>query len=423
MRIVFVEVLCKKTFLYLQLTEKQIIINAKTQPKILILLKLPPPINTHFTKGYDKKYQVFFGGIFYSFNFVPNSKNKPMATNDITLYIPPTEEEVMLIQPNNVTFGQYSVTEWQENLLTLISDQIQQHMTREKQLPKDLFNQPVVEIKCDEAGGKNNKSKVLKEAIAMMRKNFSFRWVHPNIHQTVETFGVVITTVHNIKGTNRVALTLNPWAIPFLLYYGTGVGGTRYGKNIALTLRGNYTKRLYKIICSQRDRREYYYSIDQFCKDLEIPASYSNAQIDQKVLRPAQTRIKESEADVWFDYKFICKTPKKGQKPKADTIILFIHARNPQELRGDQQQQYSFVYRWVYGALSYPSDNTPVRALDKILESGRLKDVYDRCAYYDDKVCSGEMSTAHAQNSLAKMLREDFGIKARGKKKDPDLFG
>lgn len=141
----------------------------------------------------------------------------------------------MLIQPNNVTFGQYSVTEWQENLLTLISDQIQQHMTREKQLPKDLFNQPVVEIKCDEAGGKNNKSKVLKEAIAMMRKNFSFRWVHPNIHQTVETFGVVITTVHNIKGTNRVALTLNPWAIPFLLYYGTGVGGTRYGKNIALT--------------------------------------------------------------------------------------------------------------------------------------------------------------------------------------------
>ncbi len=160
-----------------------------------------------------------------------------MATNDITLYIPPTEEEVMLIQPNNVTFGQYSVTEWQENLLTLISDQIQQHMTREKQLPKDLFNQPVVEIKCDEAGGKNNKSKVLKEAIAMMRKNFSFRWVHPNIHQTVETFGVVITTVHNIKGTNRVALTLNPWAIPFLLYYGTGVGGTRYGKNIALTKR------------------------------------------------------------------------------------------------------------------------------------------------------------------------------------------
>ena len=50
-----------------------------------------------------------------------------------------------------------------------------------------------------------------------------------------------------------------------------------------------------------------------------------------------------------------------------------------------------FVYRWVYGALSYPSDNTPVRALDKILESGRLKDVYDRCAYYDEMVCKSSL--------------------------------
>ena len=78
--------------------------------------------------------------------------------------------------------------------------------------------------------GEEQQEQSSERAIAMMRKNFSFRWVHPNIHQTVETFGVVITTVHNIKGTNRVALTLNPWAIPFLLYYGTGVGGTRYGR-------------------------------------------------------------------------------------------------------------------------------------------------------------------------------------------------
>ena len=45
---------------------------------------------------------------------------------------PPTEEEIMLIQPNNVTFGQYNISEWQENLLTLISDKLQKHMTRKK---------------------------------------------------------------------------------------------------------------------------------------------------------------------------------------------------------------------------------------------------------------------------------------------------
>lgn len=63
-----------------------------------------------------------------------------MAKKEIIAFDPPTEEEIMLIQPNNVTFGQYNVSEWQENLLTLIGDKIQKHMTREEELPRDLFN-------------------------------------------------------------------------------------------------------------------------------------------------------------------------------------------------------------------------------------------------------------------------------------------
>ena len=93
---------------------------------------------------------------------------------DIIQFIPPTEKEIMLIQPHNVTFGQYNISEWQENLLTLISDKLQKHMTREEELPRDLFNQPYVTIKCDEAGGKNNKAKVLKEALDLTKKIFSF---------------------------------------------------------------------------------------------------------------------------------------------------------------------------------------------------------------------------------------------------------
>ena len=106
---------------------------------------------------------------------------------DLVPFTPPTEEEIMLIQPNNVTFGQYNISEWQENLLTLISDKLQKHMSREEELPRDLFNQPYVTIKCDEAGGKNHKTMVLKEALDLTKKIFSFRWVHPKIHKTIET--------------------------------------------------------------------------------------------------------------------------------------------------------------------------------------------------------------------------------------------
>ena len=330
---------------------------------------------------------------------------------DLVPFIPPTEEEIMLIQPNNVTFGQYNISEWQENLLTLISDKIQKHMTREEELPRDLFNQPYVTIRCDEAGGRNNKTKVLKEALDLTKKNFSFRWVHPKIHKTIETVGAIITTIHNIKGTNQVMININPWAIPFLIYYGVGVGGTRYSKGLALGLRGNYTKRLYKIICSQRDRKQYYYPILQLRKDLEIPEVYSNAQIDQKILRPAKERIKESGSDVWFDYQLICKYPIKGRKPKADTVVFNINTLHPREEGGEQYEQYSFVYRWISNAMDNPTNNKAVKAVDKIAELGRLKNVYERCCYYDDRVCTGEMTRKHAENALLKMLREEFGIK------------
>lgn len=323
-----------------------------------------------------------------------------------------TEQEIMLIQPNNVTFGQYHISEWQENLLTLISDKLQKHMTREEELPKDLFNQPYVTVMCDEAGGKNNKSKVLKEAIDLLNKKFSFRWMHPKIKREIETIGgSVITTIHNVKGTNQIMINLNPWAIPFLIYYGVGVGGTRFNKGLALSLRGNYTKRLYKIICSQRDKREYYYPISQLRKDLEVPESHTNYDIDRKVLKTSKQRIKESGADVWFDYEMICKYPVKGRKPKADTVVFKIHTLNPREEHGEQYTQYAFVYRWVSNAMGNPTSNKAVSAVDKINELGRLGEVYERCAYYDDRVCDGKMVRKHAENSLLKMLREEFKIK------------
>lgn len=334
-----------------------------------------------------------------------------MTNHDSLNFNPPSKEEIMLIQPNNVTLGQYNVTDWQENLLTLIGDNIQKHMSREQELPRDLFNQPYVTISCDEAGGKNNKKKVYKEALDLTKKLFSFRWLHPRIHQTIETTGVVITTIHDIKNTNKITININPWAIPFLIYYGVGVGGTRFSKSIALSLRGNYTKRIYKIICSQHDRREYYYPIEQFRTDLGISEVYSNSQIDQKILRPSQQRIKESESEIWFDYKLICKNPIKGRKPKADTIVFTINTLHPRQEKGDQFSQYTYVYRWVFNAMGYPVDNAAQLAVDKIVETGKLKEVYDRCCFYDDQIFTGDKTRDHAQNALMKMLREEFGIK------------
>ena len=321
-----------------------------------------------------------------------------------------TENEIMMIIPNNVTFGQYHVSEWQENLLTLIGDKLQKHITREQEIPRDLFNQPYVEILCDEAAGKNHKSMVKKEISDLIKKEFKFSWIHPKIHHTVETNGVLVTSYHDIKGTNRVILNFNVWAIPFLLYYGIGVGGTRFNKGIALTLRGNYTKRLYKIICSQQDRNEYYYAIDKFRSDLKVPERYTNFDIERIILKPSQERIRESGSPVWFEYTMVSKFPQKGRKPKADTILFRIQTQHPKEAGGEQYQEYSYVYRWITNAMDHPTNSSALDAVEKITASGRLHEVYERCIYYDDRVSTGKQVMQHAKNALLKMLREEFKV-------------
>lgn len=39
--------------------------------------------------------------------------------------------------------------------------------------------------------------------------------------------------------------------------------------------------------------------------------------------------------------------------------------------------------------MNNPTDDKAQKAVDKISDLGRLKEVYERCCYYDDRVCSG----------------------------------
>lgn len=318
-------------------------------------------------------------------------------------------KEMMLLQTNDMTFGQFTVSEWQDNILTLMTEQLQKHMTNKQVLPTDLFGEPYVRIKCDEVGGKNNKAKVLKEARGLREKVFSYRWVSPNTHRTIKTSGVIVTTIHEDTGTNYITLNFNKWAIPFLIYYGKGVGGTYFLKNVSLQLRGDKTKRIYRIICSQQDKTEYFYSINQFKKDFQLSDDYTNSQIKQKILDPARDRIKESNSDVWFDYEMITRYPKNnGRKPMADTIVFYIKTTKatngtPQSLRN------ALVYRWISMAVEHDGYRLQ-HAWDIVLKSPRLDEIYNRLVYWENQIAIGKMTTPHVKNSFKKLLKVDFNI-------------
>ena len=305
----------------------------------------------------------------------------------------PSINDLILLQPKSVTFGQYDISEWQENILTLITESLQKHMTKEKPLNTDLFGEPYVVIKCDEAGGTNNKNKVIQAAKELIPKLFSFRWKG--------------------KGDKWVTSTgtFNKWAIPFLLYYGEGSGGGLFCKNVALTLRGNMTKRIYKMISAYKDKTFYEYPIETFRKDFNVSKSYSNYLIGKKILEPAMKRIKESNSDVWFDYKLKTKYKQNnGRKPKIDTIVFYI--KTTAATQGtDQFRRNETIRRWVDIAFEHPTDNKTITTTDKIISSDKCEMFYNKCIYYDDQITAGKMTTQHVKNTLLKILRDEFNIR------------
>lgn len=321
-------------------------------------------------------------------------------------------DQIMLIQPNNVTFGRYSFNPIQENILTLAIDALQKHATKQAVIQTDLWGQPKITVICDEAAGMNNKSAVKIALRDMLKKPFEFKWTHPNMGKPIETGGIIFSTWHDILGTNRIELTLNVWAIPFLVYYGVGVGGTHFNKAIALNLDGEYPKRIYKMICRWKDKSSFKYSITQLRLDLDLPTSYDNTKIEERVLKPSRDKIKESSSDVWFEYEMLCEQPKKGRKPKADTILFKIKNNKPQETTGENFDRYNFVYRWLCDCFNPMKSDKARTFADKLNEMGELEKVYNRCIYWDDLITTGknQMTSIKAQNSLKKLLREDYKL-------------
>lgn len=321
----------------------------------------------------------------------------------------PSINDLILLQPKSVTFGQYDISEWQENILTLITESLQKHLTKEKPLNTDLFGEPYIVVKCDEAGGTNNKAKVIASAKDLISKVFSFQWKSKN-GKNVKSTGTIITTIHDIEGSNNLTINFNKWAIPFLLYYGEGSGGGLFSKTIALTLRGNMTKRIYKMISAYKDKTYYEYPIETFRKDFNVSKSYSNYLIGKKILEPAMKRIKESNSDVWFDYELKTKYKQNnGRKPKADTIVFKI--KTTAATQGtDQFRRNETIRRWVDIAFDHPTDNKTITTTDKIISSDKCDMFFNKCIYYDDQITAGNMTTQHVKNTLRKILRDEFNI-------------
>jgi len=309
-----------------------------------------------------------------------------------------------LVQPNKVTNARYSYTEREENILTMIVGAIQDHMTGVKPIQTDLFNQPTVTIDVNEMGEKS-KAKYWQAALSMRLKTFEFEYTNQD-NKIEDVAGVLVSTVRNVRETSLIHITINQWAIPYLVYIGKGVGFTQMDKVTALTLPGEYTKRLYKLCKRWEDRGGFTMSLDEFRKMFYLEKKYPKLKdLRKRVLDVSRERMKEG-ADVYFDYS-LCKL---GGSRSYNQINFVIHGNNKNLKRSAKTDMYVLIYNMF--CLAYPNTKSS-KALDlcdaiasNVIEFERL---YSRMKRLKNDLDSGEKDFNDVQKLIKYIVKEDYG--------------
>lgn len=284
------------------------------------------------------------------------------------------QNTIELVQPNKVTNARHDFNESQENVLTLMIDAIQKHMTKEKSIQTDLFGEPMIVIDVSEISS-NNKAHYWNAIDDMRKKDFEFEWLRPTDNRQIKSKGSLITTIHDIKQTSRIEITINKWAIPYLLYWGKGVGGTIFNKTIALTLKGEYTKRLYKLCKRWEDKGGFSMSIDEFRKMMMLENKYPLlADLKKWVLDTSKERM-QNDSDVYFNYSL----DKVGGSRSYNMLHFTIHGNNKRKPKEKKTELYMFVYNML--CIAYPNhvNSAAQEICDRITENPqKLEELYQR---------------------------------------------
>jgi len=312
---------------------------------------------------------------------------------------------VSLIQPNSVTCARYNYTAVQENVITTIIDKIQRYLTQNEPIQTDLFGHPEVTIKASDIAHGNSKHYVLQQLKELRKKDIEFAYVN-NHGEVEEVCTGIINTIRNIKETDYITVEISTWAIPYLVYWGKGVGGTAYQKAIAMKLRSVYAKRLYKICNRWKDKGGFDMTLDEFREMFRLENKYRlPANLKQRVLEPAKKELKE-KADLYFEYELL-----KVKSRSYNYISFKVISSKSNNVNDNKGFWYQFVYNFLTQTYpTYKSDKAFVITEKLASDVNMLRRVYNTFLRIKEDVVKNNKTDEDLIRLTRYVLKNDYGI-------------
>lgn len=314
-------------------------------------------------------------------------------------------------QPNRVTYSSYNCSEVQENFMTLILFCLQAHLTKEYDLKSNLFNQPIVEISLKKLGDRRNHKRFFEEAVKMRAIGLNYYFKDEKDHLIQRDVGVIISVERNYT-LKTLTLTLNKEAIKLLTFIGTTRVGnyTNYSLSVALKIRGLYSKRIYKLVSSWKNKGGFQIYIDHFKRILSLEGKYKNIAQLKKLLNTTRDKLKKN-GDIYYDFSM----DKLNGEKKATRIKFKIIIINPTSLQKVNTDKIASNYNIVRNLLdiwfpiienSFTNDTAVI-----ILENGKLEVALKRLKNMKKQYDEGVKSKQDCINNIKTNCLKDWGIK------------
>jgi plasmid replication initiation protein len=316
-----------------------------------------------------------------------------------------TTSKVNLVQPNRVTNARYDYTAVQENILTCMIEAIQGHMSQERTISTDLFGHPIITVNASEIAKGNTKHYVFNQLKELRKKDIEFQYQDDKGKQ-VEVHTGLINSFKSVMGSDLIDIEISVWAIPYLLYWGKGVGGTIFSKTLALTLKSIYSKRMYKLCKRWENKGGFTMDISEFKSVLGIDTKYAKLiGLKKKVLDVAKEELDEA-GDVSFEYAL-----NKIKSRSFNQITFKIFSKDKGIKGANTSDLYRFVYYFI--CRTYPSyTNDKAKTItDKLAEKDSdLRKAFQKFTKLDDAFSIGSKSNEDLIKLTKHILKEDFEI-------------
>lgn len=346
-----------------------------------------------------------------------------------------------ILQPKTLTYASYKMSGLQSRILVHIREELcayaynnSKEIKRSAAIAVPLFvrDYPTLE----------GKTRRLYETVALMMRGQSnfvdFRWrytpevsgeikdwlslcgykgvVENDRDDEISVSAVLITGIFRCGSNDKVLVMINPLLLPFLLFYGKGVGGTEFDRDISLCLESGYSFRVYEFLMDwSTTRNTHRMSLDEFRDILRIPANYKTFDIQRRVLDVAKRELQAANSDVTFDYTLLYDPAygiadnRPGQK-RANCVEFVIHRK---EYVDWNRNNIAIVEALIRSVADSSRQSLCRGYAERIVAAGKAGKIKSKFNYYDRARRGGRMTDDEFRNTMLKVVRDSTGIDLR----------